>query len=475
MLIGREREKELLLDANSSDDSSFIAVYGRRRVGKTYLIRETFGREITFQHSGLANGKMSQQLKEFRNSLELASQSEVKDFADWSEAFMALQKWIGSLPEGRKIIFIDELPWIDTPRSGFLGALEHFWNGWASARKDITLIVCGSATSWIINNIINNHGGLHNRLTHRISLQQFSLYECREYTRHYRLNMSDYQIMEAYMILGGVPYYWSLLDRRYSLHQNIDLLFFGPKGTGLTDEFDRLYASLFKRPEPYVAIVEALSTVRAGLTRDDIINKVGVKSGGELSRYLKELEWCGFIRKYNNFAKASRQAVYQLIDCFTIFHAKFLKSQRHHNEHFWTDNLGSPTYRAWSGISFETLCLLHVAQIKESLRIGGIAAEVYSWRQRGDEATGVAGAQIDLIIDRKDGVIDICEMKFSEDEYRLTSDEERKLRNRRAAFIEATKTRKAVRIVLVSPYGASRNLYSGIFSGEVTIDGLFMK
>lgn len=473
MIIGRKREKQELLAAAQDEYSRFVAVYGRRRVGKTFLIRETFNYKFTFEHTGLAHGKLRDQLMAFKESLQKASKLKFKQFKNWYEAFFALEGWLDSLPQGKKMIFLDELPWMDTPRSNFISGLEHFWNSWASARKDILLIVCGSATSWIVSKLINNRGGLHNRLTQKIMLKPFTLAEVEEYANVANLGLSQPQLLEGYMIMGGIPYYWSLLNRRLSLAQNIDELFFDAHGGGLTLEYNQLYASLFNNPEPYMQLVTAMATKSKGLTRDEISTKLKIKSGGELTRYLNELEWCGFIRKYHCIGKQSKDALYQLVDNFTIFYFQYMKDNRHNDIRFWTNNLGSPRYNTWSGLAFERLCLHHVQQIKAALGITGVASNVYTWHTADIPERGVERSQIDMLIDRNDGVINLCEMKFSGQEYAITGEEEHNLRRRRGNFQLVTRTKKAVHITLITPYGLKHNTHSYIAQNEVTMSDLF--
>lgn len=475
MIIGRKSEQRELREIANAEYSKFVAVYGRRRVGKTFLIRETFNYSFTFQHTGLAKGKLKDQLLSFRASLQIASGKKYAQFTNWYHAFFALEEWLNSLQEGKKIIFFDELPWMDTPRSNFISGLEHFWNSWASARKDILLIVCGSATSWIVNKLINNHGGLHNRLTNKILLQPFTLSECEKYVEANNLGLSRYQIVENYMIMGGIPFYWNMLNREQSLAQNIDSLFFSNDTEGLSHEYNLLYSSLFNTPEPYMQVVTALAKKKGGLTRNEIVNYTGIKTSGELTRYLNELEWCGFIRKYNCIGKESRDALYQLIDNFTLFYFQYIKGNKNNDTHFWTNNIGSSLYRSWTGLAFERVCLQHINQIKAALGISGVLSNVYSWRTEADKVNGIDKTQIDLLIDRNDGVINLCEMKFSEQEYAITEEEEMKLRRRRGNFIEATKTNKAIHITLITPYGLKRNSHSSIAQNEITLKDLFEK
>ena len=470
MIIGRKEEQQILHSAVQSENSEFVAVYGRRRVGKTYLIRETFGYKYTFQHTGLAKGNTKEQLFSFAISLRDAGYDDCPIPKSWLEAFSLLSAYLKNSTDEKKIVFLDELPWMDTPRSNFISAFEHFWNGWASARKDIVLIICGSATSLIINKVINDHGGLHNRVTKQIALQPFTLKECEMFAKSKGLEMSRYQLAECYMVLGGIPYYWSLLEKGLSLAQNIDKIIFAKNGK-LSNEFNQLYASLFKSPEQYIDIVTALGKKKAGMTREEIIAATDKYSNGALSKVLDELEYCGFIRKYNGFDKKSKQAIYQLIDNYTLFYFKFIQQNENNDEHFWSASIDSAMHRARSGMAFGRLCMAHTQQIKVALGISGVLSNVYSWRKEADETSD--GAQIDLLIDRNDQVINLCEMKYSLSEYAIDAEYEQKLRNKKSAFIDATNTRKAVHLTMVTTFGIKTNVHSGIVQNEVKLDDLF--
>lgn len=470
MIIGRKEEQQILHSAVQSENSEFVAVYGRRRVGKTYLIRETFGYKFTFQHTGLAKGNTKEQLFSFAISLRDAGYDDCPIPKSWLEAFSLLSAYLKNSADEKKIVFLDELPWMDTPRSNFISAFEHFWNGWASARKDIVLIICGSATSWIINKVINDHGGLHNRVTKQIALQPFTLKECEMFAQSKGLEMSRYQLAECYMVFGGIPYYWSLLEKGLSLAQNIDKIIFAKNGK-LSNEFNQLYASLFKSPEQYIDIVTALGKKKVGMTREEIIAATDKYSNGALSKVLDELEYCGFIRKYNGFDKKSKQAIYQLIDNYTLFYFKFIQQNENNDEHFWSASIDSAMHRAWSGLAFERLCMAHTQQIKAALGIAGVLSNVYSWRKEADETSD--GAQIDLLIDRKDQVINLCEMKYSLSEYIIDAEYEQKLRNKKSVFIDTTNTRKAVHLTMVTTFGIKANAHSGIVQNEITLEDLF--
>ena len=475
MFIGREKEINELRELLNEDSSKFVAVYGRRRIGKTLLIREAFSDNFAFRYSGVYNCGNTKQLMNFRMALagQGAEDSEVPQ--DWFTAFNQLEKFLENSDAAKKVVFLDEIPWMDAPKSNFVSALEHFWNGWAFHRNDIILIVCGSATSWIVKKIFKNRGGLHNRLSFKINLKPFTLRECERYASASGLAMTRQQILETYMILGGVPYYWSLLKKGISVARNIDEMFFA-ENARLEGEFSELYAALFKHPDPYIAVVEELASKGTGASREEIVKGIKMKDGGKITTILEDLENCGFIRKYNRIGARSKYALYQLIDNFTVFHYKFLAEKKNNDPAYWELLQGTPSYNTWAGTSFERVCLLHVPQIKEALSINGVITNVCSWRTTTPEESekkNIRGAQIDLLLDRNDRIINLCEMKFSEGKYTITKSYDEILRNKKTRLIEETKTRKAVHITMVTTYGLTRNAYYNNIQSEVTADDLF--
>jgi len=469
-MIGRKKESETLEKAYNSSASEFVAVYGRRRVGKTFLIRETFECRFAFVHTGVARVKQKRQLLEFRRSLKKAGAKTVSEFHDWFEAFEALGDFLETLPVGRKVLFLDELPWMDTGRGDFVNALEHFWNGWASARKDVLLIACGSATSWMINKVIKDRGGLHNRVTRNIYLSPFTLCECREYVRGNRLPFTSRDLAELYMALGGVPFYWSLLESGLSAAQNLDLLFFGDAAK-LKNEFGQLYASLFRHPEGYLKIVTALATKKIGMTREEVCKHSGVAKNGKLSRILEELEQCGFIRRYTAFGHHRNQSIYQLVDAYTLFYFRFLQDCSSADPEWWSRHVRAPEVLVWRGLAFERLCLAHVAQIKAALGISGVAARVFAWTLRPPGGSG-RGTQIDLLIDREDNVINICEVKFSAGRFDIGEREAQDLESKVEVFRQATKTVKSVHLTMITANGLTDNPHGHCVQSQVTLDDL---
>lgn len=466
MLIGREAEKKVLLEASQSPYSEFVAVYGRRRVGKTFLVRETFGYHFVFQHSGVKDKSTAIQLDRFRQSLIEHGYDDCPEIRNWYKAFDALKEVINVSQDSKKVIFIDEMPWLDRPNANFVSALENFWNCWASARRDILLIVCGSASSWILKKVVFNKAGLHNRVTRRIVLQPFSLCECEAYAEDLGLVYTREQLAECYMILGGVPFYWSMMQRGLSVSQNIDELFFS-RHDKLENEFSELYASLFNSPEPYIRIVTALSGKKSGMTREELLQASSSLSSGRLSSMLEDLERCGFVRRYTPLGRVKKGCLFQLIDNFTLFYFQFIRPNHGVDPHYWTKNLESRLHSTWAGLAFERLCLLHVEQIKKSLGIRGVLTNEYAWYSK--------EAQIDLLIDRNDGIINLCEIKFADGKYEIKKNEYESLQNKKDVLKAETGTRKAVHFTYVTTNGLIPNAYASGVQSQVTLDALFEK
>ena len=469
-MIGRTDEQRRLLEAYNSEYSEFVVIYGRRRVGKTFLVREQFNYNFTFQHTGLACKSTREQLQSFQQSLRRQGYKRAPLPGNWIEAFDMLKDLIEWSKDKRKVVFIDEMPWIDAPRSSFMPALENFWNGFASARKDVLLIACGSATSWIVNKLLKNKRGLHNRVTYRLQLQPFTLNECEQYANERKLALNRRQIMEGYMAMGGIPYYWSLLDKSKSLALNIDKLFFS-KDAELRGEYEELYASLFNNPEKYITVIQTLGKKKTGLTREEIIREGKMESNGQLTTVLEDLENCGFIRKYNIVGMKTKGALYQLTDFYTLFYFQFIHNNHVNDEHFWSKSIDTAPYHNWCGLAFERLCLIHSRQIKNRLGISGVISSEYAWWI--DNKDGKRGVQIDLLIDRNDGVINLCEMKYTKMPFRIDADYDATLHHKRLRFIETTHTRKAVHLTMVCSEGLERNAYAEDIQSQVNGNDLF--
>lgn len=470
--IGRKGEINEIKRLESSDRSEFLVIYGRRRIGKTYLVRSLYAQKFSFYVTGLANGTLKEQLANFHSALIHYGLPDTSNIpANWFEAFNNLKILMEASKSKRKIVFIDELPWFDTQNSRLLSALEHFWNAWASARNDVFLIACGSAASWMINNLIRNRGGLHNRVTSQIKILPFTLAECDRFVSSRKLNLTKYQILQLYMAFGGVPFYWEQIRRGESVTQAIQNICFG-KQARLKSEFETVFHSLFYKAERHVQIVNALAEKPNGLIRSKLALCKGISNGGSLTRLLDELEESGFIKKFIPYGKKTRDSYFKLCDYFCFFSLKFMSPDGMiKDEDFWIKTQDSPSYRAWSGVAFERVCMDHILQIKQSLGISGVLSSAATWRSTGKQNA----AQIDLLIDRADNVITLCELKFSSNTYVLAKKDIDLLRKRKAHFQAETSTKKAIFITMVTPYGVDNlSKYDDLIQHQITAVDLFL-
>lgn len=477
IIVGRKREMSELQHCMESDRSEFVIVYGRRRIGKTFLVDNFFHQQYDFSFVGGHRLSKEKQLRNFAKSLKLyAKLSSNPKFSDWDDAFDALENYLNSLPVNkRKVVFFDEMPWIDTPQSEFVDALEMFWNGWAARRGDIVFIATGSSTSWMMDKIVENQGGLHGRITANIYVRPFTLNEVELYLKSRGTAWDRYQILQSYMVLGGIPYYYSLLNVKESLVQNIDRLFFRKNGE-LQVEFGELYNALFNNADKYIAIVKLLNGKREGMTREEI--RIATKMDSSvLSKVLRNLERCDFVLRYSQFGNKKKGAIYRLIDFYTLFYYRFVDSLAGLDEQWWTHNFNSHAVESWQGLSFELISLLHLNQIKQKLGIAGISTSASSWRYVPSKKMGDGiekkGAQIDLLIDRADRTINLCEMKFSVAPFVVSESYEWLLRNRMSVFREQTKCTKTLVYTFVTTFGVAGSNHSSIVQSEVTMDDLF--
>ncbi len=468
-LIGRKAEISILLNALKSNNPELIAVYGRRRIGKTFLIRNVYKESIKFEFSGINKGSLKQQLNNFYLTLADKNNS-FKKPSNWIEAFHQLCQFIDKLTsKKKKVVFIDEFPWLDSRKSNFLSAFDNFWNSYATKRNDLVVVICGSAASYMIKNIIKNKGGLHNRLTSKIQLLPFNLYETELLLKKNKVKLTRYDILQIYMVLGGVPHYLEKIIPSESVAQAIDRLCFTKDGF-LRNEFKNVFASLFDQHDNHEAIIRTMATVRKGLTRTEIAKKSKLKSGGTLSKTLTELEESGFIDKYLPY-KGNKDSVYRLTDEYSLFYIKYIEKIKPSNKGIWIKMYGQPSYKIWSGFSFETICIKHVEQIKEGLKISGINSLQGSWIEKNTDNS----TQIDLLIDRDDNVINICEMKFYNTEFTIDNKYANEIAKKINAFSLSTKTKKTIFFTFITSYGLISNKYSKQYvQSELTINHLFV-
>lgn len=459
LIIGRAQEKARLDKIMSSRQPEFLALYGRRRVGKTYLIRQHLKANIVFDLSGSKEGSKVQQIRNFFDEYLFRTQArlETQMPRDWQECFRYLAHYLAQLPptDGKHVVFLDEMPWLDTPRSGFVPALEFFWNQHLSRMDNVLLIACGSASSWIRKNLINARGGLYNRVTQRIKLMPFNLHETEIFLQSMGLQMPKYQILEIYMAMGGIPFYLKELEKGKSVPQLIDDICFSRQGL-LNEEYGQLYYSLFRNAELHIAIIEALAARPQGLTRTEIEQATKMNES-HLTRTLEELEECDFICRYPPFLNQKKGSTFKLTDLYSLFFLKFIQPNQGAAKQVWAQLSKTPSYITWSGYAFENICLQHIDQIKAALGISGVFTQQSSWKFKGNDA--LPGAQVDMVIDRADAIIHLCEAKFTKDHYAITQEYADKLRLRKSIFKQATLTKKAVFTTLLTTYPAIQNKY----------------
>ena len=477
-MVGREKEISELLELYERDKAELVAVYGRRRVGKTYLVDEVFKNRITFRHAGLSpieeneihkGSPLKNQLQAFYYSLLTQGMKKEHCPKDWLEAFFMLEMYLQSIDDGsRQIIFLDELPWMDTPKSGFITAFEGFWNSWA-CHRNVMVIISGSATSWIKDKLINNHGGLYGRVTYEIKLSPFKLKECELLLEERGIHFSRYDIVQSYMIFGGIPFYLNYFERGKSLAQNVDRLLF-QNGARLNMEFDRIFSSIFTNPAMMKSIVKALSTGSRGYTRKEISEKTGYSDGGTLTEALKSLIASDFVLKYVPYGYSKREAHYKLIDQFCIFYIKFVEECKALPDNFWQQNCLSQAVVSWRGYAFENVCFNHIAEIKNKLGISAVSSEQSAWIKRGDDEQGT---QIDLIITRKDNVINLCELKFYSDIFVVDKEYDMLLRHRQKLLGDMVSKKHTIYNTLITTYGIKDNAYRWSFDNVIVMDDLF--
>ena len=474
-LIGRERECEELRWALESDRSEFVILYGRRRVGKTFLVRRFFDDRYSFHYVGAHKKPKATQLQNFREALlRFGPKDDVPELKTWHDAFLQLADCLDASQDRRKVVFFDEMPWIDTQGSEFVDELEYFWSSWVQSRDDIVLIACGSATSWMKDKLEDNQGGLHNRITHRIYLRPFYLSESKEYLVEHGFEWDDYQILQCYMLFGGVPYYLSLLRPYLSLPENVDSLIFR-RGGDLSAEFGELYHALFRNANRYIDIVRCLSGRRQGFTRGEIEQATGY-SGGGLSKMLDNLERCDFIVSYSQYGNKNKLTLYRLADFYTLFYFRYVENNRSRDEQYWQHHFMDRDVAAWEGFTFEEVCLHHLPHIKYGLGISGMATMSSAWRYVPSKSSDDQrkGAQIDLVISRADKLIHLVEMKFAEKPYVITKDYEQRLRERKALFMEVTGVSRGPVLTFITPMGLSKGQHSSIVHSQLTATDLFV-
>lgn len=480
-LIGRESEVKVLDQVWSSAQAELLVLYGRRRVGKTHLVRSYFGDKGTYlEFTGIRKGTLRRQLQAFSEKLSAALflGIPIKKPANWQEAFELLSTGIEKLKPSQKIVlFFDELPWMVTKKSKLLQEFDHYWNTKWSLKNNIKIILCGSAASWMIDNVVNSTGGLHNRLTRKMLLKPFDLSTTQKFldSKGYKYNLQ--QITELYMVMGGIPYYLNNLVKNKSLNQNIESICFNKSGA-LYDEFTRVFESLFEHAEINLKLIRAIAKRRHGLSREDLIKDVKMTSGGSLNKRLRELEAAGFIQNFIPYGRESRNTYYRVIDEYCLFYLHWIEPESVYGHDiakgYWQSKHHSPQWYEWAGYSFENICMKHAEKIRQALDIQYVACSIASWKFLSKPGVNSDGAQIDLLFDRDDGVITIFEIKFADKMYTIDKEYAKNLAKKIDVFQTNTATKKQIMLVMIAANGLKQNLWSeDLIGGVVTLEDLF--
>lgn len=467
-MVGRNYEINRLLNSLKSNDSELIAVYGRRRVGKTFLIRNIYKEHIKFEVSGLYQGEKEQQLDIFFDELKKVSLRFLEEDRpeSWKDAFELLKKYINGLRgKEKKVIFIDEMPWLDTHKSDFRMYFGHFWNTYCEKRNDLIVVICGSAASNMVQNVISNQGSLHARLTYKLHIKPFTLYETKAFLESKNIHWGHFHILHLYIAIGGIPHYLNKIQKGESVVQTIQRLCFDANGD-LVNEFEEIFESLFTHSSSHISMVRALAQTNKGLTREKLIIQSNLHTGGSFTQALEELIASGFVSKYAALNKKSKNTLYRLSDEYSRFYLKYIEQNKNQGANFWKTLFQSQSYLSWAGFNFETICLKHIHQIKKALKIEGIHSVNSSWTSK--------GAQIDLVIKRDDHWINLCEMKFHSSEYTIEKSELENLRNKIALFKSETRTKDIVAITIITTFGITQNAnFHEIVENSFTMDVLF--
>jgi uncharacterized protein len=473
VFIGREKETQILHEALASREAEMIAVIGRRRVGKTALIKHVYTGHIDFEATGVQDAPLAEQLQNFALRLNDTFHDGATVFkpSNWLEAFYLLGAALDrKKKEETMVVFLDELPWFDSHKSGFIRGLGYFWNTWA-VNKNIVVVICGSAASWMIENVVNDRGGLHNRITRQIYLKPFTLSETERYFQSRYINFNHYQIVQIYLAIGGVPHYLKAIKGDKSAVQNIDDICFAEGGL-LKTEFSRLYPSLFDQAERHIAVIRALAKGKQGLTRIGILAESKLPDNGKLSKVLEELAESGFITAYYPYKKEKKDMLYRLTDEYSLFYLHFIEKNMNEEAGIWQRLSQTQAYKTWSGYAFESLCMKHLASVKQALSIGGIYSVSATFYKKGTDTE--QGTQIDLLIDRNDQVINIFEIKFNTEAFFLTKAYTETLNQKISVFKAATKTNKQIFLTLISAFGLKHNQHSlGLVQQVLTLEDLF--
>jgi len=481
-IIGREKEVKILDEVWKSKDAEFIAIYGRRRVGKTYLIREYFAdKSIYLEASGAKDKPLKTQIENFMKAVSKTffKGAELQRPQTWDEVFEVLTRELINVASSKKtVVFLDELPWMATKKSGLLQSLDYYWNLHWSRIPNLVLVVCGSAASWILEKLIYAKGGLHKRITRKILLEPYNLKETQEFLHSLSIKLNQKQILDIYMAIGGIPYYLKAVSKKLSAAQNIEAICFQKNGL-LYNEFSNLFEALFEQAHVNLTIVKEIVKHGNSISREELINHTGIKSGGTLNNRLKELEASNFIKSFIPYTRKNRDQFYRVIDEYSLFYLKWIEPILNSGigvdeQGYWENMINTPAVTTWSGYAFENICLKHTYQIRKALHIEKISCKAGKWHYIPKKNSVKQGAQVDLLFDREDGIITICEIKYSNTSFVIDKDYGKQLMKKTEVFQEQTESNKQINLAMITTLGVKPNLWSEeLIQNEVSLTDLF--
>ena len=493
-MIGRKKEIKLLNEICDLEESSLVAIYGRRRIGKTYLVNHMFKKYrqdcLFFEFTGAYDGDKRGQIDNFIDQVyEWFYVEPSFEIKSWSDAFRFLKRTIDKEIKKRDsnekvIVFLDEVPWIDrSNKGGFLSALGYFWNTWCEPRENVVLILCGSNSSWIRDKILKNaRGSLYQRVTHQISMYPFDLKETKAYLLEQKGFMIDNKtVTDIYMIFGGVAKYLSFLNPNESSAENIDRVFFSIHGS-MYREYDELFSSLFAdKSDYYKSVIELLCTRRSGFSLSDISKAFNEKLGGKLRLAIAELEECGFIKGLSKYGNSVRGVNYMIVDPYILFHHKWIKGFSRNDiatlpNNYWLHKSSSQSYAVWSGYAFEIVVMVNIRLYLNAIGRLGFFSGVYHWQHMA-KSEDEQGAQIDMVVNYGNNIFDILECKYYNSEYVISKEYAKNIKNKLSMFKKYglySKQKSELRLVFLTSYGVKMNAEAHSLNiSRVCLDDLF--
>jgi AAA+ ATPase superfamily predicted ATPase len=404
--IGRKVEIAQLTALIDLPRPSIAVIYGRRRVGKSELIRHVTQGKNVLSFEGLEGQPKHKQIKNFLFQLSAQSNIREKNISDWPDALILLRTLT---QDGQWIIILDEFQWMANYQNELVSVIKMIWEKYLSQNPDLTLILCGSIASFMKSKVLKS-SALYGRTDYELNLHELNLSEISEF---FPGKGSD-EVIDTAMLVGGIPKYLELISEYPSLYDALEPLAFSQDGFFKT-EYDRLFASHFGKKPIFMKIIQTLATNPYGLTTGKLAKEMQVASGGTLCHQLDDLESAGFLHSIIPFDKpeGSKLRKYILMDAYVRFYHSIIRGSMKEttppNTQFHAI-MSSPRYAAWAGMAFEFLCMRHHKEISRILGFHGIPYTAGPFFQR--KTLDTPGVQIDLLFERSDKILVLCEMKY---------------------------------------------------------------